>query len=203
MTRKDNDRKRLQRIWHCMRNRCKGDQESHIKNYVLRGINVCDEWQNNFEAFYNWAINNGYDNSLSIDRINNNEGYSPNNCRWATQKQQMNNFCDNVILTLDGVSHTVSEWSEITNINKRTLYYRKYYGWDDKRILTIPVAKRKISLNDGFAKAVVQKDKNGNIINRYESILEAARLNNILHTSIVNNLKGRSKFCGGYKYEYA
>ena len=79
---------RLYRIWSGMKSRCLNKNNVKYKNYGARGIKVCDEWKNDFMAFYNWAISNGYRNNLSIDRINNDDNYEPDNCRWITLQAQ-------------------------------------------------------------------------------------------------------------------
>jgi len=81
---------RLYRIWSNMKQRCEKPSHVAYKRYGGRGIAVCSEWQN-FEPFYKWALSHGYADHLSIDRIENDNGYSPNNCRWATCKEQQNN----------------------------------------------------------------------------------------------------------------
>jgi hypothetical protein len=82
---------RIYRIYNAMKTRCYNHNFPRYADYGGRGIRVCDEWLNDFQRFYNWAIENGYAPNLSIDRINNEKGYSPGNCRWATAKEQNNN----------------------------------------------------------------------------------------------------------------
>lgn len=82
---------RLYRIWLNMNNRCNNKRDQNYENYGGRGITVCDEWRQNYMAFRDWALSNGYDEELTLDRINNDEGYRPDNCRWETLKQQANN----------------------------------------------------------------------------------------------------------------
>ena len=82
---------RLYSIWQNMKARCKGSTSHNKKYYTDKGITVCDEWVNDFPAFKTWALQNGYDDTLSIDRKDNNSGYSESNCRWATQSTQVEN----------------------------------------------------------------------------------------------------------------
>lgn len=83
---------RLYIIWANMKQRCNNPNAHEYENYGGRGITVCKEWETDFVSFYNWATNNGYDDNLTIDRINNEKGYSPDNCRWATKEQQYANM---------------------------------------------------------------------------------------------------------------
>lgn len=110
--------------WKGMKGRCNCPTDSAYKDYGARGIKVCREWENDPVAFYKWSIDNGWKKGLSIDRINNNKGYSPSNCRWTTKTVQNRNRRCVLSITYKGETHTLKEWSKITGINYQTLLSR-------------------------------------------------------------------------------
>ncbi len=112
---------RLYRIWSGIHTRCKNCNRSDSKSYALRGITVCDEW-GSYEGFKKWAMSNGYNNMLSIDRIDNDKGYSPENCRRVTQKQQCNNRRSNIIVEYRGEKITLAEYADIVGLPYQTVY---------------------------------------------------------------------------------
>ena len=135
-------RHRLNRIFYLMNARCDPNGVNK-KDYFDRGITVCEEWKDNFLAFAIWAIENGYADDLTIDRIDNNKGYSPSNCRWASLREQANNRRNNTILTYNGESHTIAEWSRKLNMSRDTISLRIRKGWSAEEALTTPIRKRK------------------------------------------------------------
>lgn len=127
---------RLYGIWNGMRHRCLDKKHISYHRYGGRGIKVCEEWDESYENFKEWAINNGYQEEFSIDRIDNNKNYSPSNCKWSSIKEQCNNRENNNKLTFNGVNKTVAEWSVETGLPYHTIHKRILYGWEVKDILT-------------------------------------------------------------------
>lgn len=101
------------------------------------GKSMCNEWRLSFLSFYNWAIKNGYQDDLSIDRIDNNKGYSPDNCRFATPKQQVRNRCNTKYITYKGETKPLAEWCELLNLNYATIWNRIHrLNWSSNKALT-------------------------------------------------------------------
>lgn len=123
-------------VWNTMKSRCYNENSEKYKNYGGRGITICDEWLNDFQCFYDWAMANGYREGLTIDREDVNGNYCPENCRWATPKQQANNRTSSRFLTFDGETHTLQKWSELTGIQPATILFRLDNGWPIERALT-------------------------------------------------------------------
>lgn len=139
---------RLHKIWESMHARCEYEKHPYFSDYGGRGITVCEEWKE-FIPFRDWATANGYADNLTIDRKDHNGDYSPENCRWTTMKEQQNNKRSNHLVTLNGVSRTITEWSEILGIKKTTIKERLRCGWTDEQALTTPVRKRKGAKMEG------------------------------------------------------
>ena len=128
---------RLYRIWFNIKCRCYKPSSADYTRYGGRGIEVCDEWRDNFQSFYEWSMANGYSTNLTIDRIDNDGDYSPQNCRWVNAEVQNNNTRRNYYITHDGETLTLTQWAKKCGINKNTLYSRlTKYGWSVERALT-------------------------------------------------------------------
>ena len=153
---------RLYHIWRCMKIRCYNKNAPYYKNYGGRGITICDEWRNDFKVFYNWAINNGYQENLTIDRIDVNGNYEPNNCRFISTKEQCNNKRSNVYLTFNGKTQTISQWSDELGIDYKSLQYRKSIDYFFIR----DALNRNMTLKDVATKYHIPLDK---IFDEYES----------------------------------
>lgn len=105
--------KRMYTVYSSMIARCYNPKSISYKYYGAKGIKVCSQWKRSFKSFVNWSLQNGYNDCLSIDRIDNTKGYSPNNCRWVPLSEQFSNRTNNVFYIHDGETHTMSEWCKI------------------------------------------------------------------------------------------
>jgi hypothetical protein len=123
--------------WKSMRERCNTPGCSSYSRYGGRGTKVCDEWSD-FVAFRDWALAHGYQRSLTIDRINNHDGYNPANCRWADWITQANNKSINRHISYRGRTQTVAQWARELNISPRLLYGRLSQGWSVTRAIEAP-----------------------------------------------------------------
>lgn len=135
---------RLRYIYDNMKSRCYNKNNKGYKNYGGRGITICKEWldkEKGFENFYNWSMNNGYSNKLSIDRINVNGNYEPKNCKWSNFQEQINNRTNTIKLKYKGIEKTLTEWAREYHIPIVTLRSRIQRGWKIERALTEKVHK--------------------------------------------------------------
>ena len=128
---------RLYKIWCDMRARCSNPKEIGYHNYGGRGITICNEWLESFEHFYNWSVNNGYCDDLTIDRIDVNGDYCPGNCKWATRKERANNTRRNFYIEYNKTTHTLAEWGRILNVPPTAIRYRlKELNWSVEKTFT-------------------------------------------------------------------
>ena len=126
-------------VWHGIKQRCFDKNRPEYERYGGRGITMFSDWLD-FEKFYKWAINSGYKEGLSIDRVNNDGNYEPNNCRWSTRKEQQNNTRYNLILTYKGEQLTLSQAARKFNLSTSTIWHRvKKYGKDLEIALQSPI----------------------------------------------------------------
>lgn len=119
---------RLYGCWHDMKQRCSNPSRTNHKHYKNKGIIVCEEWRNDFQAFHDWAMANGYADNLTLDRIDNNGNYEPSNCRWATPKEQENNRSNNVYLTINGETKPLAQWATENGLKYCTVEKRYLRG---------------------------------------------------------------------------
>jgi len=135
---------KIYHVWQSMRRRCNVPADKAFANYGARGITVCAEWESDFSEFYKWAISNGYKEGLTIERINNNKGYSPNNCKWIPRDEQNRNRRMNHYLTHGSRKKTLQEWANEIGVNRCTLRnYCKKYG-DEQAVAKAIEMKRKV-----------------------------------------------------------
>lgn len=127
---------KLYRTWQNMKRRCDTKSSTSYKNYGGRGITVCDEWRNDFISFYNWAMANGYRDDLTIDRIDVNGNYEPNNCRWITKEEQANNKRNNRFIEYNGKKMTLIQWSKKKNIKRETIAYRLNHNYPLEKVFS-------------------------------------------------------------------
>ena len=122
--------------YRSMMDRCYREKNCNYNRYGARGIRVCEEWHN-IENFEKWVEENPYFDGATLDRIDVDGNYEPSNCRWTTMKEQCNNRSNTLYITYNGETHTISEWAEITGINRSTLNNRYYKGWSIESMLTL------------------------------------------------------------------
>lgn len=130
---------RLYKIRSGIIQRTTNPKNPDFPDYGGRGIAVCDEWLHSFTAFSDWAVSNGYRDDLTIDRIDNNGNYSPENCRWITRKEQASNRRSNHILEYHGERETIEEWCKRTGLKRATLTSRLKRGWSIERAIETPL----------------------------------------------------------------
>lgn len=134
---------RIYTIWHLMKRRCFDSTKKEYKSYGGRGISVCDEWLDS-TTFIEWAYQNGYSDELTLDRIDNNKNYCPENCRWVDLKVQANNRRNNRLITYNGETKTMTQWARENGITYPVLQKRyDVLGWSFERAISEPINHNK------------------------------------------------------------
>lgn len=192
-------------VWQNMKKRCLCKKTVGYKNYGGRGITICDEWVNNFANFKKWALANGYKeekqngrNILTLDRIDVDKGYSPDNCRWITMKEQCANKRNTArVKTIYG-EVTLEELSKITAIPMTTLKTRHFReGKQGDDLIYNGNLKQRKGLSP-----VMQYDLNGNFIKEFKTIRDAIKEVDAHLSNIYACCKGKIKTCKGYIWRY-
>lgn len=126
--------KKLYGIYSGIKERCLNSNNKAYSNYGGRGIKICDEWKNDFKVFYDWAMSNGYQENLTIDRIDVNGNYEPNNCRWITRKEQSRNKRNTIYITYKNETKPLIIWCELLNLPYAKVKYRlKHLNWNAEK----------------------------------------------------------------------
>ena len=186
---------RLTRI----KSRCYNKNNPRYKDYGGRGITICDEWLNDFMNFYNWAMTNGYKENLTIDRIDVNGNYEPNNCRWVTPKIQSNNKRNNIIVKYNNEKMTLKQWSELLNLNYKMVYFNYKRGI---KLEDIPITIEKNKINRSVVMCNKNTEKEIKKFNCINEAIEELKLNKNQRSSIYACLNGRQKYGLGYIWRY-
>ena len=184
---------RLHTIWNSMHCRCERKQTNGYSRYGGRGIKVCEEWKD-FEPFMEWALASGYSECLTLDRIDNDGDYCPENCRWATKEEQCNHQRTNHYITCDGETHTLIQWSRITGVSRDAIYDRLQKGMTTKEELFAPNPNKK--------RPLVAIDEKTGVIYWFESSKDAER-RGYSRPGIWRAINGEHKTHHGLIWKYA
>lgn len=182
-------------VWNGIKQRCYNQNNKQYKNYGGRGIKVCDEWVNNFELFYDWALNNGYEDGLQIDRIDVNGNYEPSNCRWVDRYVNNNNRRNNITFTYKGETMSLRAWCRRFNISYKTCMTRYYRGH------TIEECLQLTELSDHRKTKVRYNAKLYQYENEVYSITQLSTKLNIPRWKLQRNLKNGILPKGVIKYD--
>lgn len=184
---------RIHRIWRSIQDRCYNQNNQDYRHYGGRGITVCDEWKDDFLLFYNWALENGYNENLTIDRVDVNSGYSPENCRWVSMETQANNKRNNKVFTLNGKTLTVSQWSKETGVKYGDIQNRLNYGYSFEEAIS-PNFKRKFHCKTEENKRIKDlcDEKGVSYKTVYRRLKEGWTLERALTTPLQKRRKGKA-----------
>ena len=190
---------KLYSVWNQMRNRCSNPNDKSYKRYGAKGISVCEEWRD-FRVFYPWAIQNGYKEGLTLDRIDPSGNYEPSNCRWITNKEQQRNRGNNVRLSHDGKCLTIGEWCEINGVSYSCIKAR-YYRLKRKQLT--------VTYDDIFSlhphyrnRKIAQYTLDGKLVKIWDKQADCERAG-FEHGAISLCCSGKLKKTHGFVWKYA
>lgn len=189
----------IHEIWLGMRARCYNQNNKSYHNYGARGITICDEWKNDFSNFYQWSIQNGYQDGLSIDRIDVNGDYCPQNCRWITMEEQAKNRRNNIIITHNGETKILADWCREYNYSPTGAAQRYREMKKQGKEITL---ERLFYDGNYSKKAVNQYSIDGTFIRTWESLADAGRAG-YDRTGISMCCHGKRKSSSGYVWKIA
>lgn len=180
---------RLYGIWMDMKQRCSWDKAINWHLYGGRGIKVCEDWNNSFIHFMEWSMKNGYKEDLTLDRIDTNGDYCPENCRWATLDEQNNNKRTCIYVTIGEETKTVTEWCRETGVNRMTAYNRIRRGWEPSEAVSI------LDKEEGRKRSSASKFKPTIVDDKFEfeSISAAAEYLGVTLKRVSSALHGKGK----------
>lgn len=188
---------RLYEIYRGFKTRCYNQNDYHYKWYGAKGIKVCDEWLNNYKSFQKWALENGYQDNLTIDRIDNNGNYEPSNCRWINHKEQCNNRRTNHLITIQNETKTITQWAETVGIDRKVIERRIKKGMTGIDLLKPPAYKKDL-------RKILQLTLDDKPIKIWNSLKEI-ELETGFDKGKISAVCKKKKYhhtCGGFKWEY-
>lgn len=196
MTKRNGPNHRIYNILSSIKQRCLNPNNKNYRFYGGRGITICDEWMN-VQNFYNWAIKNGYNENLSIDREDNNGNYEPSNCRWVDATTQNNNRRNCVFYVYKQERLSVAQLARKYGLKNDTLHRRLERGWSIEVAIETPL------MNGQKSKQVIQLCSKGeNKIEEYSSANEASIKTGLKPNGIRAAANGSKKSSGGFKWKY-
>lgn len=192
-------KERIYSIYLGMKKRCYNTNEKSYPRYGGKGITICAEWLNDFMSFYNWSMANGYNDSLSIDRIDNLKGYSPDNCRWITMADQAKNKSNNTYISHNGETKIIADWCRELNFPEGAAHQR--YRNCIKQGKT-PTYELIFFNGNRSCKKLYQYSIDGELIKIWNSKADAVRAG-FSNSGIIRCTKGKFKQSGGFVWRYA
>lgn len=148
---------KLYDIWYGAYRRCHDPRRKDYPKYGGRGIKMCQAWRNDFKSFESWALAHGYKDGMTLDRICNNRGYEPGNCRWISERQQAYNRKTNRYITIDGETHTLEEWARIKGMGPDVIKHRESRGWSIEDAIMVPKHGKRGAVAEEFSESKIEK----------------------------------------------